>query len=58
MQKSEICERLEAVCKALDNLTVSGVQNVSNIAGSFAILNEILIRLEKEPVTEGKDTKQ
>lgn len=58
MQKSEICERLEAVCKALDNVTVSGVQNVSNIAGSFAILNEILIRLEKEPVTEGKDTKQ
>lgn len=58
MQKSEICERLEAVCKALDNVTVSGVQNVSNIADSFAILNEILIRLEKEPVTEGKDTKQ
>lgn len=58
MQKSEICERLEAVCKALDNVTVSGVQNISNIAGSFAILNEILIRLEKEPVTEGKDTKQ
>lgn len=58
MQKSEICERLEAVCKALDNVTVSGVQNISNIAGSFAILNEILIRLEKESVTEGKDTKQ
>lgn len=58
MQKNEICERLEAVCKALDNVAVSGVQNVSNIAGSFAILNEILIRLEKEPVTEGKDTKQ
>lgn len=58
MQKSEICERLDAVCKALDNVTVSGVQNISNIAGSFAILNEILIRLEKEPVTEGKDTKQ
>lgn len=52
MNKQEIGNRLEMVCKALDSVSVSGIQNVSNIAGCYAILNDIITDILREAVTE------
>lgn len=48
MDKIEILSRVDAVCKALDNISVTGIQNAGNLAGCFAILNEIRIALQDE----------
>lgn len=48
MDKMEILNRVDAVCKALDNISVTGIQNAGNLAGCFAILNEIRIALQDE----------
>lgn len=51
MDNNEICRRLDAVCQVLDNTSVSGIQNVSNIAGSYRILQEIIYALQN-PITK------
>lgn len=48
MEKVEILNRVDAVCKALDNISVMGIQNAGNLAGGYAILNEIRIALQDE----------
>lgn len=43
MDKNEVCQRLDSVCKTLDGgITVSGAQNAGNLAGCFVILQETL----------------
>jgi len=42
MNKNEICEKLVAVCNALDNVTVKGVQNAGNIAGCHSLVQEVV----------------
>lgn len=42
MDKNEVCGRINAVMKTLDNIDVRGVQNAGNIAGCFSILDEVL----------------
>jgi len=43
MNKDDVCQRINAVCKTLDGgITVSGVQNAGNLAGCFSILQETL----------------
>ena len=47
MDKNEVIQRMEAVCKTLDGgITVSGAQNAGNLAGCFAILSETLAYLK------------
>lgn len=48
MEKVEILNRVDAVCKALDNISVMGIQNAGNLAGCYTILNEIRIALQDE----------
>jgi len=42
MSNQEIIARLQSVCNALDSITIAGVRNASNLAGSFVILEEII----------------
>lgn len=42
MDKNEVCGRINAVMKTLDNIEVRGAQNAGNIAGCFSILDEVL----------------
>lgn len=39
--KEEIMQRINAVIIALNNITVSGKPNLSNLSGSIAIMEEI-----------------
>lgn len=57
MDKKEICQRLKAVCQGLDNISVIGINNISNIAGSFRILEEIIIALEQPETKKEEETK-
>ncbi len=46
MDKNEICQRIDTVCKTLDGgITVSGARNAGNLAGCFSILQEVLASL-------------
>lgn len=57
MIKTEIMQRIDAVCKTLDGgITVSGAQNAGNLAGCFAILQETLAILSNCEITEKKET--
>lgn len=48
MNKNEVCQRLDAVCKTLDGgISVRGVQNAGNLAGCFAVIQEILEYLKQ-----------
>lgn len=40
-EKNEILKKLEMVLAALNNITVCGKQNLANLSGSIAILEEI-----------------
>ncbi len=43
MDKNEVLQRIDAVCKNLDGgITVSDVRSAGNLAGCFAILQETL----------------
>lgn len=58
MIKTEIMQRIDAVCKTLDGgITVSGAQNAGNLAGCFAILQETLNILNNCEITEIKKDK-
>ena len=55
MEKVEILNRVDAVCKALDNISVMGIQNAGNLAGCYAIPNEILLcRMKQSRMKERK----
>lgn len=58
MDKNEICQRLTAVCQALDNMTVTGVMNASNLTGSYKILEEIVFALQNPKQNPEVDKKE
>lgn len=56
MDKKEICQRIESVCKTLDGgITVCGAQNAGNLAGCFVILQETLAFLSKCEIVPTKE---
>lgn len=58
MIKTEITQRIDAVCKTLDGgILVSGAQSAGNLAGSYAILQETLNILNNCEITEIKKDK-
>lgn len=49
MTNEEIKNRLSSVCSALNNLKIDkGIENASNLAGSYAILTEIIEEMTNE----------
>lgn len=47
MDKNEMIQRIDAVCKTLDGgITVAGAQNAGNLAGCFTVLSEVLGHLK------------
>lgn len=48
MDKKEIMHQIDAVCKALNNITVTGIQNAGNLAGCYSVLQDVLAALQKE----------
>lgn len=42
MNKEEICNNLCSVCNSLNDLTVTGIRNISIVAGAHSILRETL----------------
>ena len=52
MDKIEICNRIEAVCRTLDTITVTGIQNAGNLTGCYSILNDILLAFPDIPMEE------
>lgn len=56
MDFNKLYQKLEQVCMALDNTTVTGIKNLSNIAGCYAILNEIITGMQN--AAEMKDVEK
>ena len=58
MSNQEVIARLQSVCNALDNITITGARNASNLAGSFVILEEIIqainVQEESESASENE----
>ena len=54
MSMMEIRNRIEAVCRTLDTITVTGIQNAGNLTGCYSILNDILLALKNVPMEEQK----
>lgn len=54
MTMMEIRNRIEAVCRTLDTITVTGIQNAGNLTGCYSILNDILLALRDIPMEEQK----
>lgn len=52
MSMLEICNRINAVCRTLDTITVTGIQNAGNLTGCYSILNDILLALKDVPMEE------
>ena len=52
MSMDEIRSRIEAVCRTLDTITVTGIQNAGNLTGCYSILNDILLAFPDIPVEE------
>lgn len=52
----EIRNRISAVCRTLDTITVTGIQNAGNLTGCYSILNDILLALKDVPMEEQKNS--
>ena len=52
MTNDTIIMKLNSVCQALNNVTVSGVQNMATLAGCYTVLQEILKELASEENSE------
>lgn len=44
MKVNEVIARINSVLSALDQISVQGFQNVSNLAGSMTVLKDIVTR--------------
>lgn len=53
--KNEIMQRLALVLSALNSITVSGKQNLGNLGGSIAAIEEIASMLEGADITGTKE---
>lgn len=49
--KEDVMTKLRAVYSALGNVSVSGMQNLSNLAGSISILENVLTTLSNCEIT-------
>lgn len=54
MSMLEIRNRIDAVCRTLDTITVTGIQNAGNLTGCYSILKDILVALKDVPMEEQK----
>ena len=52
MSMDEIRSRIEAVCRTLDTITVTGIQNAGNLRCCYSILNDILLAFPDIPMEE------
>lgn len=52
--KEEILQKLDAVCKALNNISVVGINNAANLAGSYSVLQETISMINNLEVKEIK----
>ena len=57
MSMLEIRNRIDAVCRILDTITVTGIQNAGNLTGCYSILKDILVALKDVPMEEQKNSK-
>ena len=57
MSMFEIRSRIEAVCRTLDTITVTGIQNAGNLTGCYSILNDLLFALKDIPMEEEEKPK-
>lgn len=57
MSMLEIRNRIDAVCRTLDTITVTGIQNAGNLTGCYSILKDILVALKDVPMEEQKNSK-
>lgn len=57
MSMLEIRNRIDAVCRTLDIITVTGIQNAGNLTGCYSILNDILLALKDVPMEEQEKSK-
>lgn len=46
--KNEMIQKMTMAINALNNVTVSGEQNMQNLLGSIAIMREIVDQMQKE----------
>lgn len=52
IMKDEIMQRLAAVLGALNHTTVCGKENLANLSGSIAVLEEVCGMLERAEILE------
>ena len=57
MSMLEIRNRIDAVCRTLDTITVTGIQNAGNLTGCYSILKDILVALKDVTMEEQKNSK-
>ena len=55
MNKEEIKSKIYAVQQALDNMTVSGIQNMSILVGCHNVLQDALNECDKEEVVKPEE---
>ena len=58
MLKDEIMQRIAVVLNALNTIPVSGKQNLANLSGSIAVIEEIAGMLEDAEVTAATKNKK
>lgn len=49
--KNETIQKISMAINALNNVTVSGEQNMQNLLGSIAVMREIVEQMKKEAST-------
>lgn len=52
--KEEIMQQLTIVLNALNTIPVSGKQNLANLSGSIAVIEEVVDALGKAEITAAK----
>jgi hypothetical protein len=53
MTNNEIKQRIVAVHNALNNISISGVQNINTLTGCFSILQELIQAIPDDVTEEG-----
>lgn len=56
--KDEIMQRLNVVLNALNSIPVSGKQNLANLSGSIAVIEEVVGMLNEAEITAEPEPKK
>lgn len=56
--KDEIMQRLNAVLNALNTISVNGKQNLTNLSGSIAVIEEVAGMLNEAEITAKPEPKE